>query len=227
MITCLQRITQIRCADSDIRICKSWVHACSVVHHPGGVSVVGFIAPQPRISLRLICGQGMFEDWQRELARFQIVFISVLVQCIKMCSRFSVMALHWGHFSRCSRFLIWCQYLPMQRELWVAQNRKDCIGLLMSGFWMEDHIVELVSRFDVVFWRAFRISIRLFTVVFVCVVVLGSTSAACTSACVAVSSFIPWMLKLSGTDMSMLSGSSLLAPIFARWLACSFPCLPE
>ena len=227
MITRSQRITQIRCADSDIRIRKSRVRACSVVRCSGGVSVAGFIAPQPRISPRLICGQGIFEDWQRELARFQIVFVSVLVQCIKMCSRFSVVALHWGHFSRCSRFLIWCQYLPMRRELWVARNRKDCIGLLMSGFRMEDHIVESVSRFDVVFWRAFRISIMLFMVVFVCVVVLGSTSAACTSTCVAVSSFIPWMLKLSGTDISMSSGSSLLAPIFARWSACSFPCSPE
>ena len=50
--------------------------ACFIVCHSEGVSVVGFIASQPRISPKFTCGQEMFEDWQREFASCQIVSVT-------------------------------------------------------------------------------------------------------------------------------------------------------
>ena len=181
---------------------------------------MGDIAPHPRIRLRLSCGQGTSEVWQSEHVSCQIVFVSVLVHCNSMCSRLSVGALHWGHLSRSSRFLIWCQNLPIRSELWVAQNRNACIGFLMLGFRMDRHIIGSVSRFVVTVWMAFLISRMLFAVEFVYAMGWDCFSAAYVSACVDVSSFIPSMLKLSGTDIFMLSGLFLSAPVFTSWLAC-------
>lgn len=184
---------------------------------------MGVIAPHPRIRLMFSCGQVMSEVWHSNFVSCQIVFVPLLVHCSRICSRLSVGALQWWHFSLCLRFFICHQNLPMWRELCVAWNRKACMGFLMSGFRINHQIIASVSGLDVIVWIAFLIVSRLFVVEFVCVVILASISAEYVSACVDVSSFIPSMLKLSGTDMFIMSGSSLQVPMFARWSACSFP----
>jgi hypothetical protein len=131
-ITRLQRSTQIRCADSDIMICRSlffpllfvlpsfWLQLLLSLLFLGMVRL-----PQPRIVPRLISGHSSGEWGHLALARGHMVLTGSAVQPIRICSMDSVVR-HLEHWPLVLYPGMFVQKLPIMYALCMALYMNCC-----------------------------------------------------------------------------------------------------
>ena len=117
--------TQIRCIDSDSRICRSLDKPLFGERSPTGGRVR---LPQLRSTPRFSVGHGTDVSGQKCFARVQILSVIRWLHSRRMCSRDSREWSQLEQWACCSKVGMLVQKLPMQRALLMALYRKACIG---------------------------------------------------------------------------------------------------
>ena len=223
--------TQIKYADSDRRIWKSWVGPWCVIFHCLHWlflltrSSRRVMLPHPSIVPSIISGQGMFRCGHRVFASNQMSCVFLSLQCIRMWLIDSV-SLQVVHNSLSSHLLMFPQYFLTRWVPWIDLYRNCCMIGLIVFFQVLFHIAAFVSDLPVIFFMAKRVSCAFFVVVLLALCCFHSRIPLYAVACIRVASFAPWTSSSLGMSRFRGSGCCLFAPCFASASLLSFPSFP-